>query len=130
MMEARELRIGNIIDRTDYECRVISIDAASITAAPLNYKGERFVVQEIKPIPLTEGWLVRFGFELVASRSNRVFSKGKDFGFDLGIASYLVAYYRHEDELSNIFIRHKVNYVHQLQNIYFALTGEELEMKE
>ncbi len=58
--------------------------------------------QLYKPIPLTEEWLVKF--------------EQKDL--DLFILEIEVNW--------NI----KIKYVHQLQNLYFALTGEELTIKE
>lgn len=82
---------------------------------------------EVEPIPLTEGWLLKFGFQNVTETENanhpliRTFSKGifkiyipegkcRLFGM-IGVDSAWL----------------NMRYVHQLQNLYFALTGTELE---
>ena len=112
-MKANELRIGNLIDRQDYICKVTKIEEGGIITEPLEYKGEMFVKQGVEPIPLTEEWLVKFGFK-----------KGSKGWFKT---------YSHKTEVSVItckfnfyMYKHICNYVHQLQNLYFALTGEEL----
>lgn len=87
--------------------------------------GKRFFILNtdiIKPIPLTEEWLLKFGFET----SNRI---------DLGelkpcyVIFSLALMIRH----NSFFIdwiggNTELKYVHQLQNIYFALTGSELQI--
>jgi len=67
---------------------------------------------ETHPIPLTEEWLERFNW-----------NPPKDIGVSFSLTTdeiHFVAgnYYK------------KIEYVHQLQNLYFALTGEELTVKE
>lgn len=91
-----------------------------------------------KPIPLTEEWLLRFGFkkeELVEDGVkwfemhiiNRLRFLTSDFP--------LKKQFNEEEELwledvdCNIFVR-DIKYVHQLQNLFFALTGKELELKD
>lgn len=69
----------------------------------------------IEPIPLTDEWLVKFGFE----KSYKSFVKG-DFTF---ITNHGLAY-------KLTIITNLPKYVHQLQNLYFALTGEELEIEK
>lgn len=65
-----------------------------------------------EPIPLTEEWFYKFGF----SKSNVWFEKN-------GIELFNIAdlYFR-----AKYPIKADVKFVHQLQNLYFALTGEEL----
>ena len=73
-----------------------------------------------KPIPLTEEWLVKFGFEIAL---NGYWNKKEDFMVELhneGIEIIVDA------ERIRLF---HITYVHQLQNLYFALTGEELNIQ-
>jgi hypothetical protein len=70
-----------------------------------------------KPIPLTEEWLLRFGFE----KKYKNYEMG-DFMFFKGSCSRI----SYKLSLIGINIKH----VHQLQNLYFALTGEELKLKD
>ena len=68
-----------------------------------------------KPIPLTEEWLVKFGFEEALNGwwSDDELWSYENKKFYLGASTYLA----------------NITYVHQLQNLYFALTGEELIAK-
>jgi hypothetical protein len=79
------------------------------------------IENEFKPIPLTEEWLLKFGFEKSMSWTYVIELKGNlklvyylgEKGWSIGFKSY--------SDFSNL------EYVHQLQNLYFALTGEELK---
>lgn len=120
-MKSAELRIGNLIDRVDYICRVIRIDEDGIITEPINYEGEKFVHQEIKPIPITKEWLLKFGFTQIDNCTYEIEMDGHVIEFDL----------RHR-KMSVYFgdILLELKYVHELQNLYFALTSEELTIKE
>jgi len=90
-------------------------------------------LSHIKPIPLTEEWLLKFGFEQIGISG--YFSKNIDEKTYIAQNpnGFWIAIERAEgdddgeDEYSKQI---NVQYVHQLQNLYFALTGEELEIKE
>lgn len=130
-MKATELRIGNyhlyhIVDKLDergeYD-EVCQIDIEDLRIL------DRFDSPEYKPIPLTEEWLLKFGFE---GKINETSQCGN---FYLG---YDAEYGRHRMSLwyqkgswcfshTNTFT--VLKYVHQLQNLYSALTGKELEIK-
>lgn len=81
-----------------------------------------------KPIPLTPEWLERAGFEKKVDG----FISTK---WHIGINPVTQDYLFDVTWLSNFdrpFYRNghfKIDYVHQLQNLYFALTGTELEFK-
>jgi hypothetical protein len=71
----------------------------------------------IKPIPLTKEWLVKFKFEELEKDCRTFFKKEK---FKVELSNGGNVYYN----------RHKfISSVHQLQNLYFALIGEELTFK-
>lgn len=85
-----------------------------------------------KPIPLTEEWLLKFGFE-----ENRewVFNKGEKnewhtildgWTTDKGGEGFSLEYSENELCFELYFHYMVIKYVHQLQNLYFALTGKEL----
>jgi hypothetical protein len=83
-----------------------------------------------KPIPLTEEWLLKFGFE-----ENRIII-GESLWLELDFNSPTYPHY-------NIFVKQlntdlmidsvlmdiELKHVHSLQNLYFALTNEELIIK-
>lgn len=130
MMIPQELRMGNYVDYDDVIVEVKSINNNFILTklfSSLDYK-------DLEPIELTEEWLVKLGFK-VFYESDFQKKYDKDYS-DLhiqarkvdngyGIKINLNVYYRGEPigkQLSE--------HVHQLQNLYFALTGQELTIKE
>jgi hypothetical protein len=77
-----------------------------------------------KPIELTEEWLLKLGLEKIGiwtfslnlvGNLDLIYYLGEK-GWSIGLKSY--------SDFSNL------KYVHQLQNLYFALTGEELIIKK
>lgn len=109
-IKAEELRIGNLLERDD------EVFAASAYTILLLERNDI----ECKPVPLTEEKLVEFGFthHHNTPHPNRVFRKNWTEGFfEL---EEIINYHSHEVTLK---------YVHQLQNLYFALTGEELTLQ-
>jgi hypothetical protein len=108
-MKANELRIGNWYDHNGVPKQVTPSTIEEVWNAERSW---------CKPIPLTEEWLVKFRFV----------KEIDDLYLDLS-SSFLIWF--NDDE----FLHYKSNqleticsikYVHQLQNLYFALTGEEL----
>jgi hypothetical protein len=72
-----------------------------------------------KPIELTEEWLLKFGFEKPAHTwICNIFhlTEWDDFPLNWAVAM----------NKNGAIVVLKLKYVHQLQNLYFALTGEEL----
>jgi hypothetical protein len=117
-MKASELRIGNYYMFADYngivtrKVREIKTNEFGLTG---DYDGTNFEI--CKPIELTEHLLLQFGFET----DNIEWWNGI-----LSIGIYKDGlFYCPTDEISFRAGR-KITYVHQLQNLYFALTGEEL----
>ena len=117
-MKATELRIGNYIT-TEYMnksiFKVISIhsDRIYFESVRENFKSDT-IQNYIKPIQLTEEWLFKFGFDKAVNgwwSSDEIFSY-RDGYFGFGVDRYT-----------------KIQYVHELQNLYFALTGEDLTIQ-
>lgn len=129
MIELSELRIGNLVLgplKKDFGT-VKRIETVVLIQHSLGHE-DYFSPKEINPIPLTEEWLQRFGFK---SDQNRFYmSVESDYGG--GIDSLIVP---GESVTVSCFdcddgrIGAKFPYVHQLQNLYFALTGTELDLK-
>jgi hypothetical protein len=68
----------------------------------------------VEPIPLTEEWLVKFGFKPLVK--------------DWQIKGLIIHARKRGFVVNNRIPILKT--VHQLQNLYFALTGEELTLKQ
>lgn len=82
----------------------------------------------IKPtgIPLTEEWLEKFGFKITDGHNNiRLYAREQEDNVNFVLTDY------RKPKLEGIrFNAHYVfEYVHQLQNLYFALTSKELTIK-
>lgn len=79
------------------------------------------VVSQYEPIPLTEEWLLKFGFDMkdknrldwVKGAFNLERSNEDDSKFCFEVYSHYIP----------------LDYIHQFQNLYFTLTGEELKLK-
>ena len=122
MIEAKELRIGNLVNYIYSELDFSLISGLTYEVPQLDeITCFQPLYDELQPIPITEEWLLRFGFEpfyingkLTHYRIGLYFIKfdGEDFYFELGKGMII-----------------EVKHIHQLQNIYFALTQKELELK-
>ena len=80
-----------------------------------------------EPIPLTEEWLERFGFETECKWINDCRAVKGDFYITLDHDGATVIGYPTSVGMRNkwMFVQ-DIEYVHQLQNLYFAITGVEL----
>jgi len=140
MINANELRINNLLRYGNIICKVTEIEQFSyrvIDDEGISYKN---TWADITPIPLTEDWLIRFGFtivkEVVSSLTEFLLKdiykglKTAHIGENPVTDDYLFALKSNGDNwyFQNKF--HTIKYVHQLQNLYFCLTGEELTLKE
>ena len=131
-MKAEDLRIGNWV-MGNKPLQLTFNDFGRIHAHLMATGQMRF-----EPIPLTEDWLVRFGFEKIRdeSRKQNYQTLDKLLLFD-DSGNTLHAYSDREDVmiyheqykyLNGYGLRTDIEFVHQLQNLYHALTGKELEL--
>ena len=122
MIKANELRIGNLFieENSNKIIEVIGLDKKTVVFS------WKFLYQwQAKPIPLTEEWLLKFGFENVHTDwfyKDIAKTNSYQFCFNICLSNGKITLDSGFDENSII----KLKYVHQLQNLYFALTGAEL----
>lgn len=124
-MKAQELRIGNWLRSWNFNYRVESFDKEYVY---FDHETDRSY-DEVEPIPITEEWLVKFGFEKLPN-SNATFQilrDGPGHDFTLEWDEDIEAWDVYLED--NFWIQVPILSVHQLQNLYFALTGEELTIK-
>lgn len=131
-MNAQELRIGNLVYYGVKVVPIKSIHTESILRAEVsvyielneNLRHYCVNIDEVTPIPLTEQWLLDFGFEKTMAWTYAINLMGDiklvyylgEKGFSIGFKNY--------SDFSNL------KYVHQLQNLFYALTGQELELNK
>ena len=122
-MEAKELRIGNYVNFKFHKDSggIKKVEVFLSDIENLIHGGNRSKYYE--PIPLTEDWLVKFGFK------KGVVKLGcQEYWIDGVLGVYkMVGSYPHfaHGAINDIKLKH----VHKLQNLYFALTNEELTIK-
>jgi hypothetical protein len=124
-MEARELRIGNWINTIEGHTQIKAMSEEGLMATSIMDGGD--LLGWAEPIPLTEEWLLKFGFK---EDKYKWFNKTYDSQEEVGLLSYNMSSMRtaisYVDSEDSGFVGFKLKYVHQLQNLYFALTGKEL----
>ena len=112
-MKANELRIGNYY--VDIDNKLSSISGYELHQFTIKENTDNLGVMEYQPIPLTEEWLLKFGFDRNILNANH---------------NDIIYYSENNIAIKGILGMVKPSqciYVHQLQNLYFALTGEELK---
>ena len=123
-MKIQEFRIGNYVTLKGYaydeidthnEITGITDEHPFVDTIVFDYLD----YDEIEPIPLTEEWLLKFGFEFNVL-TNRY--ELDDWRFDITKPANYDGLLLCEGSTA---ITDRIKYVHQLQNLYFALTGEE-----
>lgn len=125
-MKVQELRIGNYVEGVGTEESIRRInDSIQYNYNTEKYELDAIDIQFFKPIPLTEEWLEKFAFEW--SIWHQAWHR---LGFVFNLSERGVSgYYMHMVKRNNDIICPEIIYVHQLQNLYFVLTGEELTIK-
>lgn len=141
-MKTTELRIGNYVDVINRSHKVHlpfntikkvgSIDFFKVRLyqydKPFALQPENWEVDtsDLSPIPLTVHWLEKFGFKVQQNGLWYLleFSNEKTKG-SFGV-SYINGTIQIGDDVHTQAMK-SCKYVHQLQNLYFSLSGKELE---
>lgn len=118
-MKSTEFRIGNIVFDTVHR-EPITLTSKLIDWAFNNEKTELSPFG-FEPIPLTEEWLLKLGFEITWSAQG----DGTTYELD-GFPIHSHDFGKHFKECQYDV---KLKYVHKIQNLYFELTGKELTIK-
>jgi hypothetical protein len=144
MISTKEIRKGlyfNVPRKDQCPFRIDLIEHLSDTYAKVGMSSGIYKVGEIEmeghpltwelkdldPIPLNEEWLLKMGFEKSNTFSPISYKKRRHKAAFWIRKWKTEDYFRFDRYYSNAPI---VKYVHQLQNLYFALTGEELTINE
>ena len=131
MIKANELRVGNIVSapvlpRSENKCYHVITNIGDNYACMINLPdgfSQLMPFEDIEPIPLTGEILWKCGF----------FNDGSYFSIKIGECYLTIDKYDFSwtigisYEANGTFL--KIKYLHQLQNLYFAMSGEELNFK-
>ena len=126
-MKINELRIGNYVSTICGNVGRISFIAPNyvyVTITSEITKGE----DEISGIPLTEEWLLKFGFYYQSSDKNYVVKSKQENNNSIKKIDGDWCYNNDYSDASCYFVR-ELRYIHELQNLYYALNEEELTIK-
>ena len=130
-MKTSELRVGNYIKLmlNDEDFAVVQVTLNDLEAVD-NKKGV------YEPIPLKEEWLLKRGFFVENFDYSIPISECKVVWLTLipqdeecTAYSVCVTQTDKDEDDQNVFLS-DISYVHQVQNLYFALTGNELKYEE
>jgi hypothetical protein len=118
-MKIEELRIGNLVKNGLGEFIIIK-----------NNINERntggYILKTLEPIPITEEWLIRFKFKTQADGFLYKNLKRKGTRLEVNMKKKLICMTRNGIPMDVVHLQY-IKQVHQLQNLYFALTGCELQ---
>ena len=141
-MKPNELKIGNIVHCYD-EDRIVSglnnpFNNSNWDVELKDMKRDLFTTAEIEdliPIQLTEEWLLKFG-----STSNDFIHSDKTITKDLFLfgslgvqlidGTWVLCKIPGKHINYDLIYLKEIKYVHQLQNLYFALTEKELTWRD
>jgi hypothetical protein len=147
-MKANELRVGNLLQGEPISLVNLGVYGDGVTM--ITGEGisliEQGLLQGLGPIPLTESWLLKLGFkyqdrDINTAIPERFYISPKFSRTEFWLECNLPRkpfnrpfWWLNWDIGGGVHFIHlpqgdKLEYIHQLQNLYYALTGEELTIK-
>jgi hypothetical protein len=114
--KAQELRIGNYLQ-----------DFGGNIAQVIHLTKDKTILES--PIALTEEWLLKFGFNQASLDEEGELQYFKRGGLTLFSINKKMSFEVFKIYDYDIYMNHP-KYVHQLQNLYFALNGTELTLQK
>jgi hypothetical protein len=128
MIDPKELRIGNyyLSPQKDVErAAYISLDSIG----PHRGFSPGWSLAKCHPIKITREWVEQFGFEKEYNGLN-AFRYELFLGHDRWLSDWgMVGFVLRGNNDHGVFI-YDIKYVHQLQNLVYSLTGQELTVKQ
>jgi|SRR5690606_7570353 len=125
-MKPNDLRMGNLVYNRHNEVTEVDLSDLKQMCQP------RMDGNGYSGIPLTSEWHPRLGFDMKGDPSIKLGSPDRVLFFVITNSGYYPHLY-YSPEFSNedpqVVGLNRIEYIHQLQNLYHALTGNELEVK-
>lgn len=147
-MKATELRVNNWYTSVKFgvpvQCELTDFSQLDIMSD--GAYNDPPIDEMFEPIPLTEEWLHKFEFTIVDHSGTHFFSKDIEINNGDHPDLYLFFHFKnavlvysgmtsgeiddgYKEEGERVHLENTIRYVHQLQSLYFALTGEELTIE-
>lgn len=125
MIKAQELRLGNYIGIPNNYLLMPVTKISKNNIEVTTFSGDE---KEFSPLPLTKEWLIKFGFKINENGEPEIpTTEGNALSISIRESPYKYAQWL---VLTKEFKYYEMGvpilFVHQLQNLYFALTKEEL----
>lgn len=136
-MKPQELRIGNLVKTPKGIQKVFDVMCDCINSE--NY--ECLTYDLVDSIPLTPDWLEKFGFKdnyLYITKDQDTYIEVTFDGNNGNLEPAEICMFKNKKGMDGEFYidqalyvkLKKIQHVHQLQNLYFALTGKELTLND
>lgn len=129
MVEKKELRIGNTI-RCMHHLPVgfnapllIHADIIEIREYLIETNNGFYKYKDIGPVPLTEDILLKAGIKKI-TETEYIYSKTDEKGVDIYLTREINSFFLSSEKGGKYSIA--IENLHQLQNLFFILTGKEL----
>jgi hypothetical protein len=120
-MKSAELRVGNLIIDNEFPSIISEIIGISFTDVVITQYSDSLKLTDTKPIPLTEEWLLKMGGKKVNNLDWSIMFGGIEF-----YCRYNKFWYC---SIGSVYLSDRIQFVHQVQNLYFSITNQELTMK-
>lgn len=131
MVQANELRIGNFISSPRGELEIVEIGVKNNDYyATFNGIHEGYYLEVCEPIPLTQELLLKCGAKLREVNCGWEYYDIDGFVISVNVKDkrvFFSAFDRDGEKYVNDFDL-ELETIHQLQNLYFALSNKELEV--
>ena len=141
-MKNSELRIGNFVREGEgANAKAVRISKISPKKIKIEHYGNFYPLAVLGPLPLNHGWFYQFGFvDGVSAEYDFRKAKGEEFHADFAAKNFggsvqTLNCYR-SDENGFIYLAigefkiAKILFVHELQNWYYLLSGDELKTRD
>lgn len=134
MITVREIRIGDLVA---YNAQMWYVRGIEEKQLKLERQNEQRIVSptEVGPIPLSEDLLIKLGFEVSDTEKDQT-KPYREYNYhgiviSLFMLNEPIFLYCADDTFKGCAVtysRPPLKYLHQLQNLFFVLSGKELEI--
>ena len=132
MIQANELRIGNLISGVSDRIETVVGLSQNVAYVYVGKIPETFRerLEDANGIPLTEEWLIKLGFNKMNDLDSWYSIPVNNTWTTINACAKHSMFEVFINHHSCVIKRQNSGKVHQLQNLYFSLTGQELQLTQ